>query len=621
MNDPFIEENIAKIEQSISLDSFVDIESSVLEIKDLSTGSNWTSLNESICAFLNTNGGFVFCGIRERDRKYEVTGFDRRNESNIIKLHTSTFKNSDGVLLDLSKFIYFDYYTINARNENKEILVLYILPLSDDLKYAYLNNGEAFERKLTQDKRISNSKIQLQAEYKNDLEHARELMVVENADLSDFSIDKINNYVVLLNKEIKRETIKANLKSAKPFLANQHFIKQDKITLLGMLVCGEDPFHFLSSRVEVNAYFDTAANGIATDKKIFRTDVLNLIEETFRYIWGNIKINRTYNNGGLGEPEYPENVIRETIINAIAHRDYSIENFISVSVEPNQFIEVRNPGSFKEQIKILDNQSEVQIRRLIPGIPESKNPKLASILRVFDKIESQGRGMATLVNAAFDNKVDLAYYEIREGMIILRVPSGQLVDDAIESWVKGFQNYIEDKLRSSITDEHKAVLAYFYKSEVLNKRKLFTILLSESNNHYDVIHELKESGLILEHPISSESAPVYILDRVLMKLDFREEMIHILGDEYMQYPSVAKEILNLVYLCSKYNKSSLKAAELTPEVYRRLYGKIILPNVYESLGRKIRATCNSFNKMGLFKKDLRNAYFFDSEFQNPNRLF
>lgn len=138
--------------------------------------------------------------------------------------------------------------------------------------------------------------MNLEKQYKQELEYAKEISPIDNAVLNDLSINKINHYITLLHREIRSETLKPSLSKAKPFLSNQHFIKDEKVTLLGMLICGTDPFHFLSSRVEVNAYFDTGSD-IGKDKKIFRTDVLNLMEESFRYVWGNIKINRTISDG------------------------------------------------------------------------------------------------------------------------------------------------------------------------------------------------------------------------------------------------------------------------------------------------------------------------------------
>jgi ATP-dependent DNA helicase RecG len=614
-----IDEALAAIRESISKDIFIGIERSKIELKDLSTKGDWKSLKETICAYLNTDGGIIICGVREKNNKYALTGFNRNNESKVIELQTATFKDDAGLWLDVNTNIFFDYQPLSINDETKDLVIIVVYPLSDDLKYASYE-GISYERRMTQDKVITPAKLQQQKEYKQDMEYAKEIAPINNATFSDLSLDKINIYINLLNKEVKRETLKPSLAKAKPFLHNQHFIKNDAVTMLGMLVCGADPFHFLASKVEVNAYYDTSSD-IGKDKKIFRADVLTLMEETFRYIWGNIKINRTVTEGGKSEPEYPEELIRETINNALAHRDYGIDNFVTVRVEPNQFIEIKNPGSFKEKIKVVDNNTDVAIRRLIPGIAESKNPKLASVLKVFDKIENQGNGMSSLVKGALSNKVDLAHYEITDGMISLRIPTGRLVDESIENWLKGFERYIELRIKNRLSEEHKAVLAYFYKSELLNRKRYFTILLSESNNHYEVIDEFKTAGVLTEHAASSEQVPIYILDRVLVKTDFREELIEILGTDYISYDQAAKEILNITYLFTKYNEQALKAADITPEVYRRLHGKQIIAKTYESLGRKVRNLCNQFCKEGVLKKDDKSAYSFHFEYRKANTLF
>ena len=60
-------------------------------------------------------------------------------------------------------------------------------------------------------------------------------------------------------------------------MIKQHFLKNNQITTLGLLVCGEDPFEFLNARAEVNCYYDTDS-GISRGKKIFRNDVISLME-------------------------------------------------------------------------------------------------------------------------------------------------------------------------------------------------------------------------------------------------------------------------------------------------------------------------------------------------------
>lgn len=122
-------------------------------------------------------------------------------------------------------------------------MIIVVYPLSDDLKFISYN-GKYYERKLTQDREIPSSKLQRQKEYKIELEYAKELTYIDGASLNDLSLDKINSYINLLNREIRNESLKASLGKAKEFLSKQYFIKDGHVTTLGMLVCGGDPFHF-----------------------------------------------------------------------------------------------------------------------------------------------------------------------------------------------------------------------------------------------------------------------------------------------------------------------------------------------------------------------------------------
>ena len=622
MKSELIEEIIHKIEASVRTEPFLDVEKSIIELKDLSSGNDWKSMRETVCAYLNTNGGYILGGVREREesgkKTYKITGFRRNNESNIIDLQSKFFKNDNDVLVDLTNNISLEYFNIL----DSEILVVAVHALSDDKKFVRYE-GKYYERVLTQDKQITASKLQRQREYRAEIEFAKEIATVDKATLNDLSLDKLNEYVRLLNVEIRNTAPKLSLNKAKPFLAAQHFIQQDSITTLGMLVCGEDPFQFLGARAEVNCYYDTQI-GISRDKKLFRNDVISLMGDTYKYIWGNIRIGRMIQEGGISKPEYPEKLVREVINNALAHRDYTLEGFITVTVEPEKWIEIKNPGSFKEKIKFIDTQTDIPIRRLLSGIAESKNPRLASVLKVFDKIENQGRGMASLVNGALDNLIDLPYYELGESSISLRVPAGKLLDESFKNRLTGFDGYIKSKLKKALSDEHKLVLAYFYKSEVLNKRRYFTILLSENNNHFMVIDELKEAGLIVEHSSSTDATPIYILDRVLAQNHYQDDLISLFGASYIDFDDTAKEVLNIIYRFTRFNDIGQKPAELTPEVYRRLFdkgGQSIDPKKYETLGRKIRNICSQFEKEGIMAKDHRNAYTLKLDYKQTESLF
>ena len=607
-----IQEILKRIETSLSNDIFDDVENAQIELKDLSQGKDWQSLKETVCAFLNTNGGYIIAGVREHDKKYILTGFNRNNEPKIKELARSFNDDDSHPVSDIDEHLYFYYQPLS----DKEVIIIEVRPLPEDRKYISLS-GKFYERILTGDHEMPMSKVERQKEYKKELEYAKEITIVSEATIKDLSLDKINSYINLTNRNQKIESLKPNHKSAIPFLQRKYFLKKDEVTTLGLLVCGDDPYHFLENRCEIDCYYDTLSD-ISKDKAYYKGDVITLMENAFHFVWNHIKVGRSVQDGGISVPEYPEQLIRETLNNALAHRDYELNHFVTVNIQPSDFIEIKNPGSFKERIKINEKSPEgVEIRRIIPGIAESKNPKLADILKTYDKIESQGNGMAALVNAALNNETDIPYYDLQDkDKVCLHITSGKLVDSDIEFWLHGFYRYLVNRLKSELTEQHKQVLAYFKKSEELNRRHFYTILLSESNNHFNVIQDLKDAGLIYESKAKNfEDISVYFVDRVLMKTDYNDILEKLIGETFYQMNPVSRHILNIVYRYTFYNKESVRPVEITPAIYTLTYGKHVNPKKYESLGRKVRKTMNDLSKDKLLHKT-KTGYMFNEQYHS-----
>ncbi len=601
----FLDQIIGGIETTLSEGKFQDYESAIVELKDLSTGTEWTSLKETVCAYLNTSGGYVICGIRERDKKYSFPGFDRKNEGKIIELRTRFFQNDNDIFPDLSENIGFDYRTLSG----KTVAIITVSPLSEDLKYLKLGN-DYYERVLTQDKVIPWARIIQHQEYKTELEYSKEISPVAKATINDLDLDKINQFIIKINATGKKETVKKDLSDALDFLIRRYCVYADgAVSVLGLLLFGKEPFHHLEYRAEIDCYFETG-NEIGRDKKFFQNDVLNLMDDAFSFVWGHIKVGTTYMGGGRSEPEFPEKLVREIVNNALAHRDYTVNKFITIKINPGESIEIKNPGGFKQKMLITDTSSECEIRRIIPGMPETKNPKLANVLKAFDKIESQGIGMATLVSVCLENQIDVPYYDLSApDTIALVIPSGKLIDDETERWIDSFYEYFRYKLGGVITRQHELVLAYLLKSERLNKRRLYTILLSPANNHFDVLFDLKKSGLILEHAsASTEQTPVYILHEELTAIDYGPQIEEETGKLLIGLEDTYKRVLNIIYRYNRYNAESIKPNKITPELYTQIYGKTVVPTTYESLGRKVRKICADLLKADILFKNEDKSY-------------
>ena len=611
-----VEKIIQKLENCITNDFYESLETETFELKNQPANQKdkeYASIKETICSFLNTNGGILLIGIKEdtKNKKYIFKGYKSDFEESIKIIEKETVHDIHNNPIDISEYIKFEIRNFLDGN----ILLLYIDNLPLDKKFVFFNKI-AFERKLTGDHPIDQNKILAHEEYKQEIQYAKELHPVINATINNLSVDKLNDYIYWINKEVKIETTKADIESAKSFLHRKFFITENnEPTVLGMLVCGENPEFFLGTRCEVDCFVNNPIK-IAQNKRIFKDNILRLLENSFNFIYSNIQISITSKNGGTAVPEYPEDLIRECINNSLAHRDYTIDRFINIDIVPQKLIEIRNPGGFKKSLLIEKINNEIPLRRIIPN-QKSVNPKLADVLKVFNKYEGKGIGMATLVNECLNDKIDLPYYKFRaENDISLVIPSGKLLDETMESLLSMFSGFIENLTEGEqLTDAQKHIIAYLYKSEKENENYRYTILLTPDNNHFDAIKSLEKSKLIYKHPLSSPIHPIFILNRELTKQNFNSELTSTFGNSYISLSNDYKECLKIIYKINTYSKvKSVSASQVGNILYLNQYQKILDIKSFDNFKRKIR---NIFNKLeqGGFIVKLNKKYLINKEYK------
>ena len=130
--------------------------------------------------------------------------------------------------------------------------------------------------------------------------------------------------------------------------------------------------------------------------KMFQGRILDLVEQTIEYVRTQIK-EHTYLGPDarfVTEPEYPEFAWKEIIVNAIAHRDYSIKGTDIQIKMFDDHITVESPGTLPGTVS-LNNMREIHF---------SRNPKMAQLLHEYEYVREFGEG------------VDRMYREMEEAL-------------------------------------------------------------------------------------------------------------------------------------------------------------------------------------------------------------
>lgn len=95
---------------------------------------------------------------------------------------------------------------------------------------------------------------------------------------------------------------------------------------------------------------------------------------------------------------YPESASREALINAIAHRDYSIQNGIEIFVFDDR-MEIKSPGALLSTLTI-ENLEELQ------GAHESRNVLIAKVLRENEYMRELGEGIKRIFELMEESELD-----------------------------------------------------------------------------------------------------------------------------------------------------------------------------------------------------------------------
>lgn len=589
---------------------FEDLESDTLEFKPCpSTSQDWSERFKSVNAFLNTRGGMLILGIKEvgqgSERKYVVSGYDPSAEPKLKELANS-FTDREKRPAPLMEFL----PPPEIRNfMGARIAIQRVDELPAERRFVFFN-GKAYRRQLTGDHVVKQQELDRQVEFLEEIAHARELAPLGIEGLECVDLEQVNDYILRINKLQKIESLKPTLEDAIPFLTRKRFLVEGKLTILGGLVCGAYPGDLLGFRAHVHGYVKASGGDtvVVRDKQDMIGNVLPLLEQANSYVLRNIQTGIGTEYGGVVKAQYPEAVLRETINNALAHRDYSIDKQVVISITPGRQLEISNPGRFRDQLLLSFPKTSPLTKSLLRVVPETKprNPRLADVLRVYRKWEGQGIGMSTLVNLTLDNRLDLPFFRFKSDEVTLVLQEGTLLDERMEELFESRDAYITKKLGSfeELTIEKRAVLAYLIKSEWANQEGKYCILLTPDNNHSQAIKTLEAAGLIERDPRSPDLYPVYVADRTLMADNYEVQLRARFGQDFDSLALRARRILAVIY---RYNNFSSRRTVTAKHASLTLWALEARDQTdvraYDQFTRSMRKAFNQLETAGFIERD------------------
>ncbi len=606
---------LSRLATLIAQARFEELESDTIEFKPCpSNAQDWTEIYRSVNAFLNTRGGLLVLGIKEVgqgvERKYVFSGYKPDAEQKLKELR-NTYTDTENRAVDYTEYL----IPPEVRSFlDGRIAIVRVDELPAQKKFS-LFKGLAYKRLLTGDHVIKQAELDRYAEFLEETAQAKELTPLGEEDATSVDLDRLNEYILQLNRLQRIENLKPSIADALPFLTRKRFVVDGKLTILGALVCGQYPGDLLGFRAHVHGYVNAPkqASVVVQDKQDIIGNILPLLEQANAYVLRNIQAGVGVEQGGAVSAQYPEAVLRETINNALAHRDYAINKQVVISITPGRYIEISNPGRFREQLLLqLPLDTSRQLVPLLRVVPETKprNPRLADVLRVYRKWEGRGIGMSTLVSLSLDNRLNLPFFRFKTDEVTLVLQAGELIDEQIQEIFESRDAYIAQKLGSfdELTPDKQAVLAYLIKSEWANAEGKYSILLTADNNHAQSIRSLEAAGLITRDVRSPDIYPIYTADRKLLSNDFSVELRDRFGGAFDEVPLTSRQVLAVVYRYNHFNsKRMVSAKQASFSLWASEKGNLADIKAFDTFYRRIRHVFNQLEGQGFIEREVASS--------------
>lgn len=208
----------------------------------------------------------------------------------------------------------------------------------------------------------------------------------DDASMADIDAKKIKDF--LHQARQKRGFPLAEDTDPITVLKHLRLMRQDKPSNGALLMFANDPQYFFPSAVVKCAWFlGTETVKPIEDYKTFEGSVAEQISQATSWVMSKLSVRfglRDEEAQNEVEFEIPRSVIFETIVNAVAHRDYNSTGSVQVSVFRNRIV-VRNPGTLPVELTKADLMKEHG------SYPH--NPYLAEVMYQMGYIEKYGTGI------------------------------------------------------------------------------------------------------------------------------------------------------------------------------------------------------------------------------------
>ncbi len=421
-----------------------------------------------MCGFANTYGGMVIVGI---DSKKNIVGIKEDIDHPQQKISAAAQAISPPIVPQIQ------VYTI----EGKKIIAVIVQKAIDNTFHTF--QGVIYVKVGSTLKKIEGNQLV-------DFLRSKQILcfdeIASDAAIKDIDTEKIKEYLKVRGHEdfLKHNSVENFLISSKLASKNGSL----KIKNAGLLFFGKEPAEFFP-QIEIKlAQFDGIEPVKIISHQMFQDEPVSSIEKSLSFVKKNLTKSIEITDKAKREEkhEYPIDVVREAIVNAVAHRDYFSKDSIQIYLFSNR-IELTSPGSLPIGLP----------RELFGTLSVRRNPIIYRLLRDYGYVEGLGSGVPRMINSMREQGLKDPKFGIYEHFFRIVLYNQ-----------KGKQKPIEDY--SDLNERQKKVIEFLKKHKSIKTKKYMEINNTSFGTAIADINELLKFKYIKK--VGSYRGAYYILN-------------------------------------------------------------------------------------------------------------
>jgi ATP-dependent DNA helicase RecG len=231
---------------------------------------------------------------------------------------------------------------------------------------------------------------------------------VTNASIEEIDLEKVKQYIESA-KDAGRRKISGGEKPLQ-VVEKLELAKDGKATWTAILLFHKHPQRFLSQAVIHCGKFKEET--IVIDNRMIEGTIIEQIEEAMDFIRKNINVRFVMTGKPAREEvwDYPLEALREAVINAVCHRDYTVSSNTEVRIYDDELI-VWNPGGLPLGLTVED------LYKPHPSVLRNKG--IGGIFYDMGLIEQWGSGIEKMREACVTAGIPEPKFEEHQGFRVI----------------------------------------------------------------------------------------------------------------------------------------------------------------------------------------------------------